>query len=567
MIMPRLPSSLAGVLSSALLPWLVPMVAIASVWIYGVDVPVGDQWSIADFFQRHAAGMLRAADWFEQSNDSRPFFPRLVFFGLTRVGAWHPVAEMLVSQVLLLASAIGIATLWRRTQVDDRDADTGALLTAFLALYSLAQMENLYWGVQIVVYAPFVCLIGALVLAHSRRSWFVVLAGSAACCIVATYSYANGVLCWLLVPVALLCARGRGSRQVLWLWLAWAAVAIVTILLYFTNYIGGTQSVRGGSRTAFDAALAYLAYIGAGLSFGPDRFWVAVTCGATVLLALAAVIAYVVRHQMMQRASPWLILAAYTLISGVAIVDGRLGAGREYMLASRYVTFSAPVLVALVFLVSQCLADFAARQVVNGERASVDHLRTIVICVIAILSVVASVESLAPIRETATQRRQAKAVLQYVAVAPASLLEQQFYFMAPFVQPRGLDLQRAGYLPSPRDTTWVTTSTAGCIDGRRQQDDGTWMTSGWTLLPERNRPADAVLVTRGAKPEDGLVAIVVPTDRRPDLAYARRSSAIPLAGWRVQLDDPTARADLRFWAIDATARRAYRLCNAIAPLR
>ena len=66
-----------------------PLVAIADVARYGVDVPAGDQWSLAPMFERLDAGSVAPHGLFGQANESRPAVPRLFFLALSRLGHWN----------------------------------------------------------------------------------------------------------------------------------------------------------------------------------------------------------------------------------------------------------------------------------------------------------------------------------------------------------------------------------------------------------------------------------------------------------------------------------------------
>ena len=81
----RRPSTVALAIALWCAAAVPPLLAIHNVNRYGVDVPAGDQWSIAPMFERFDAGSTGPGGLFEQANESRPAFPRLVFLALSKL--------------------------------------------------------------------------------------------------------------------------------------------------------------------------------------------------------------------------------------------------------------------------------------------------------------------------------------------------------------------------------------------------------------------------------------------------------------------------------------------------
>src|SRR5437763_6853375 len=83
---------------------------------YGVNVAVQDQIRIGAFLIRnHNRIFPSLADLFAQHNESRKFFPRLIFFYLPRLTHWNVKYEMGVSLILACLALVAIGVLARRT--------------------------------------------------------------------------------------------------------------------------------------------------------------------------------------------------------------------------------------------------------------------------------------------------------------------------------------------------------------------------------------------------------------------------------------------------------------------
>jgi hypothetical protein len=575
----------------AIVTCLVPVISLLLVVAYGVDVPVADDWSFAPTFLEAAGGRVTLDTLLQQVNDSRPLFPRLLFLALSAPGRWNPRVSMVLQQLLVAANAGGFFWLWRRTRRPEDPGLGAAGLAVVIVLFSQVQYENFYWGVQILFQMPIACLIGSLMLIASRQSFGIVMAGVAALCTVATFSHANGAICWPLTGVAVLGMRDPAARRSTMAWTAWIGAALVNTAVYLHGYVGaGAAGPLDALRAPIDFALAYLAYLGSSLSYGEDRFVIgfsetrfaiAAVCGAAILAGLVAAAAYVRREAgLRRRAFPWLVLAAYSLGTGFAATLGRFMLGRTYMLSSRYVAFSAVGIASAIVLARLCLTDYARLQA-RDRPDTAAHARTAVTAVTAIvatLSLVASVDMLKTVRDTSAQRLQMQAVVQFIASTPESVKQDVFDTFAQAATLQAPRLQRAGYLRTPDGVTWAAASStpvAGCLDGRKQEADGSWRLSGWTLLPNRDTPADAILVTAMGAPEgafetslqtpagERIVSVAVPNRPRPDLRFARRLRYAPMAGWEIPFAPDTPLRTLRFWALDVRAQRVYPLCHAI----
>jgi hypothetical protein len=203
---------------------------------YGVDVPYVDQWNNAHFFEKSIRGTLTLADLYAPQNDHRQLFPHLLFVALGRLTRWDVRYEMFAS--LLLACFVAWA-VWRFGARTFADTPRRGLLflLACLLNFSAIQWNNWLFGVQVVYFMPVACVAAGLLVAYWERVGTTVAVVACACLsAVSTFSAANGLVAWLVLPPALVAARpvARGSLR-RWLPLWFAALALCAAV-YFQGY-------------------------------------------------------------------------------------------------------------------------------------------------------------------------------------------------------------------------------------------------------------------------------------------------------------------------------------------
>ena len=85
------------------------------------------------------------------------------------------------------------------------------------------------------------------------------------------------------------------------------------------------------------------------------------------------------------------------------------------------------------------------------------------------------------------------------------------------------------------------------------------MAAGWAFLPTAGRAADAVLLTAG--PSRRIVVLQPPLGGRGDIGARFNTDDALVSGWVIDARPAIAGEQLEFWALDAKAMRAYRLCR------
>ena len=539
---------------------------------YGVDVPYSDQWNIAHFFEESARGTLTLADLYEQQNEFRQLFPHLLFVALGRLTGWDVRYEMCASLLLACLVAWGVWRLGARTFADPLLRGLLFLLACALN-FSAIQYDNWLFGVQVVYYVPIACVVAGLLFAYTERVGTAAAVVACACLsAVSTFSSANGLVAWLLLPPALLAAR-PGARANVWRWLPlWCAGLALCAAVYVSDYShpGSHPETSDALRRPLDALLYFVAYLGGPLAAGRRPLVVALIVGAGALALYASASAYVLRLRgdgaLVRRSMPWLVLGAYSLVTGAMVTVGRVGFGVGHATTTRYVAFSLYLLAGLVYLLPLVCEDAARRgHLAGGRLAALKRLGALAAALLVLAHVV--IFALV-VKHTAADWRHKllseKACLLFINVAPDErcLIEGRFYSDVRVLRERAGSLDRMGYLRPPLvgDGHMRALAAGGnCAGGSYQviPTERGPVAVGEARLPRRGgEPADAVVLASGTTEEDQKAFALAEVGARGVRGDAR---------WRKPLahDAPPAGAKpyATAWAFDAEAGRAYRICE------
>lgn len=346
---------------------------IFAVWQHFCPVPFGDSWDgTIGFYMRAMQAPWQS--FFEQHNEHRLTFSRLIFFADVRYFGGRNVLSLLANLVLAgtLAATFYRITLHHRSTLSSpmRFGLAGGVL---VFTFSWIQNENFTWGFQSQWFAVYLF---ALLAFHSiertaevegldqrgkSRGWFVTALASAW---VAAYSMSSGVL---VLPVMIVqAAYLRLKRRDLAVLVAFTAAVWFA---YFIDWIKPASSgnLSTGLREHPVGALRYvLLYLGApafharlGLLFRAPAFdarlslIVAYVSGALVLTVLvASCIKTVQSSEKRPRGIAMLAFAIFVAGNAVLTASGRLWFGIETALASRYTTASLTCWLALIIFMA-----------------------------------------------------------------------------------------------------------------------------------------------------------------------------------------------------------------------
>lgn len=540
---------------------------------YGVDVPFVEQWHTASLFQKLSQGSLTFADLYAQQNEYRQLFPHLLILAVGKLTNWNIKHELYIIFLFACLISFGIYRLGALTLDGlSRWQRLGAFFISNLLIFSPIQGENWVYGIQIVYLMPLACIVLGMVVAYSGASVRAKFMICAALSLVSVFSAVHGILSWVvLLPPLVWSARQVGSKEKSWLIAAWSLCAALCVAAYFTGY----QTPAGGPnpfdtfRHPISATLYFFSFLGSPLWAG--SLWPLVFVGCLLTTAHVAACLFLWRRghdeALVTRLLGWLMLGAFSLLTGALAAIGRSGYGLEQSMSARYMAFSLYLSVAVAHAAPIVLAKLKEQPA--GRRG---HLALSSLAAIALASALAAQARLYPLGTLVMldqwqEHARAKACLLFVNILPDSCLAEQLIPREVLAERANalndLGFLRPGLMGSLKlEEVAGESNGAGEFEDLRQDADGAFVAQGWARLPE-GRPADATLLAVEMSMGNSVAFRVSELRRRKEFAIESLQEIVhPDLRWsaRFSVEDlPRTPATITAWAFDAEKRKAYKL--------
>jgi hypothetical protein len=547
----------------SLLPVLAAFYMMCTHW---VPVPYWDEWDspgkqLAAFYR----GDLGFADLFSQHNESRSFFPRLVYFALYLTAGWDVRCGMVATFVLACAGSAGLYAVARRT-----NPSRGAVLLMFAVmnflLFSPRQYENFLYAIMGEVFTPPCALILAILVSLSNLSFKWKALVNAALAVISMYAFANGMLLWVLAfPLGITSAlRPEEARSRRFWRMAYALIGALSIFCYFISYRHPPLSPPFVSPLERLPALLHFFSFWIGSLF---RVGDPALCGAVVVLLFcglaAAAISQGRRTGEWRAYYPWLILGCYPLISGGIVAMGRLGFG--YFMAGdvRYAVTTAFFYIAVVGLGFSVYAQAKPRRLKSGIAVS---------AAVVFLGILFSLWAITFKKERrflpilTTVRQHSLLVLRWSEAIPQN---PEIALLSPYpladvvaitrtlaehdaLRPRLVSQKLAAAVSAQPDTAGAS---AGTLEAAKFEA-GELSFHGWARAPDQDRPADCVVLGFEADGKWEPFCVVETGRNRPD----------GFSGSIRAPDFPRGETILKAWAIDLRNEQTFPIAGEVSVL-
>jgi hypothetical protein len=567
--------TIAALLVIGLLPVVLMLHFVTSNWL---PLPFWDEWDmpgglLMDWYR----GTLTFGELFHQHNESRKFFPALLYLCMAKIGGWDVRATM----ALVFVSVCVIATLTYRLLRQMPGATTLSALTAWVVVtflcFSGSQFENFLWGIQIEPFFPGLALLAIIAVNMSKVPFHWRTICTIGLALVATYTFANGMLLWAL-GVPLPPKADTSSRKKLIKWYAlYAACTVISISSYFIGYFRPSNSPPFASVTANVSNLTQYLVLWAGSYFMTPKINPQITGVVVIVFFVAAIcgaIISAVRKRNWRTFYSPLLISAYACITAAVTAVGRLGFGVEQALVVRYLTFSLFFYLAIVTLV---YALYCSE--VTCFRPFGRLLSHMAVAIVALLALVLWLDCyryrIRDLELLHEHNAQLLVALEWIAVIPHNpdlgfiyhtpeklqeytrVLSEHKVLRLPFV---GDSMARAVMraMPLPSD------ASHGQLESCSLDKDGNLLISGWAWLPQSNRPSDCVVL--GVENAiGGFEPITVSGTgvRRPDLVAQTQNQKLMRAGFfclfNYQNIEPAIAGTIKALAIDLQGQKVYPL--------
>jgi len=345
-----------------------PAVILFFIRNYSVNIPYMDQWDgFLDILVALREGSFDFSSLWAQHNEHRPLFPKIIMLLLASISHWNVIWEQYFSLFIQFGTLLLVFDISRRS-LSNKNRVILKIIASML-LFSMVQYENWSWGWQIQIFLNiFAVTFTVWTIAKYPDSWigfFLAILGA----IIATYSFANGMLIWIIVFFWILLANTPKKLPFVLIWL-FTASGIILSYIYQYAKPSHHPSLLDFLEKPFDFIAFFLSYIG--LPFG--RFYYltgSIIFGILGICILSYLIinAFIYRqNDFLKKYLPWLALILYALSSAILTGIGRSGFGAAQALYSRYTSFSLLFWVSLFVMMLIYIESLSHHRIIFSPR-------------------------------------------------------------------------------------------------------------------------------------------------------------------------------------------------------
>jgi hypothetical protein len=369
---------------------LVPLVYLVGLIArYSVEVPYMDEWEFVPLLERTYQGSLTFHELWEQHNEHRIIFPRLILLAMARLTGWNHNWGLALNVALACALFAVLTGQIRKTRKDlNCESLYWAVPACSLIVFSISQFENWLWGWQMQMLLNVLAASASLILLASRPFSWLKFASASLLGIVATYSFANGLLVWPIgLVVIFLATAGRSEKKSsVGIWLLLGLLMFWSYMWHYQKPVGH-PSLLSVLQWPVEYACYALVYLGgtcAEYNEMPtiEDSVIALACGGVSLAALCWS-GWLLKRRMLADWNgllPYLGMSLYSIGSALMTGIGRVGFGSMQALHSRYCTMTLPFWVSLVVFMLLLMQGRCGRRddlVLPGKQGVPEHSRAI----------------------------------------------------------------------------------------------------------------------------------------------------------------------------------------------
>ena len=556
-----------------------------------VNIPIWDEWDTPGTTLLHfAQHKLSWADLFAQHNESRKFFPRLIYIAITWALGWDVRYGMVLT---FLGVAVVSAFLLFRLRDSGKNSST-QILFAWLVINALLfgpwEYENFLSGNAFEIFLPVVALCGCVAVNLSDRSLGAKVLWNSLLATLATYSFAHGMIVWVLaVPISW--SNGKRPADALrrsapW-YLLYALAGAIAITCYFWDY--KRPDIFPPSATLLQAPLLVqfgIAWLGAVLKSDCTNSTVAGALAALVFFIACLLAAFGVRrHQRLWKVYyPWLLLAGFATASGLTTAVGRANLGINTVFFHGLDGFSSyryNATAVLAYVAAAGLLFCLYSTWIKFQPAwRIRFLIAITVLVTLLgeawlFSFVARKGLVTGLQDN--RRRARTSVIWSKAIPDNPELFLAYPYPENFAE-RVAELKKVNLLRIPEISDELITAilrapqtadpAAGSLEKGNLVDSDHLRVAGWARTPAQNRRADYIVLGWEEEDRSFRPFTAMPTgQRRSDLTEKFNSRALRNAGFTQEIDIsnlPQRKLTLRAVSVDLDRQQAFPMQGSVS---
>ena len=554
--------------------YLIPVVLlIGFVANFSVNVPIDDEWRLANLFEKIAAGNINFNDFWALHSNHRIVFPKIIIAVLAFASQWNINYQLCLSIGLAVITFIAMYSL-SSMQVEKTKDDLWHLaniLTCIL-LCSLVQYENWLWGFQLAWFLVNLCFVAAVYVLSSDRKLLLSLRISIAAgfCFIASFSLAQGLLSWLAAIPAVVAVEGNVAQKRKRL-IVWMLLFVATCGIYSIDYHASRKTsiilLLNKPLVVIDY---FLSLLGSPIVRSPV---ISPIVGLVILASFLFFVFHFGRKISEHReALPWLSIGLFSVLSALFITAGRAEFGAiQAIESSRYTSNSILLLIALVQL-----GQLFARGKSATNRNYKLVYRMLAGTLIGII-IVNSGQAIAQSRSALVYKQGAQDCLQLINYLEPS----DFFNDSPesclrvlskktwLVREGALILDKIGWRKFAKNVVFISNpeKVYGYLDQPQISDkfltvkkNAVVKAAGWAVFPDNLKQPNIVLLSFGDR--QSFFANAYVNSDSPDIAKTLKSELYNNARWAVDLSAhnlPIAQTEIKAWVYNPVDNQFVRL--------
>jgi hypothetical protein len=550
-----------------------------------VNIPIWDEWDTPGIaILRAAEHTLSWSNLFAQHNESRKVIPRLLCMALALPAGWDVRHAMILTFAsVCLTSALVFVYLRRDRRAPVSLGVLFAWTIVNFLLFAPSQYENFLSGFVFEIFIPVLCLFGCIAVNLSQRRLPEKVAWNSVLALVATYTFAHGMLLWpLAVPIPRDDERSRRN----WMWraapwyLVFLLIGTVSVACYFIGYkrpdIAPPPPKLSQAPQIIDFMIVWLGGVLRSTSVSARIAGTAV--GVIFLLTTAVTLRLLYRKKVRWKSYyPWLVIGAFALGSGFVTAVGRVNIGVDFVFntsfdgfsSMRYNATSVLAYVAIIGMLVNLHSDSIRFDLAWRSRWLIG---TSILCTLlgmAWICVRSDERTRVPLFQQNRERARTAVIWNRVLPGNPEIFAAYPYpegFSERVEEMKGLHLLK---IPDVTERVAKMISSApppnglvaGFIDNGKLEDGNKLRIAGWARNPTRNFKADYVVL--GWEEPGGAFhpfTAIATGNRRPDVAQVFNSDSMEIAGFEQSLDIsklPRGPLEIKGWSIDLKNQEAF----------
>lgn len=315
------------------------------IWNYAQKVPYWDQWELVPTLEKMHNHTLTLNDIWQQHNEHRIFFPKLLMLFLAYFSGWNFFVELCANLIMVTICLYLLFSMLDSTSDFKKNTIIKVIVT--LLVFSMVQYENWLCGWQLQI---FMSLLGSIITILSLNKWqgtvhglIIAIAGA----VLASYSFGSGLVIWPAALFFLIFSKNWRLKHII----IWIISCIVVVFLYFYQY--RFSKTNAPTSYIFNHLFAFfqfmLAYLAAPLAWDTaSANWISAILFITIILSILDIRR--IDKVRLTKLMPWLSLIIFAILSAFLTGLGRIGLGIGQAMESRYTTISTLFVISAAVL-------------------------------------------------------------------------------------------------------------------------------------------------------------------------------------------------------------------------